>query len=103
MLKFERVKYITTVEEEELFYEVPEYNGKKHTIYKKGSHKKLAELTPEGRLFIWKGYSWDLCSPKYDIYFMDNYFGRIGVVTKDWGTNEIWGQLVEVEFLDLLS
>lgn len=24
--------------------------------------------------------------------------GLIGVVTKDWGTNEIWGQLVEVEF-----
>lgn len=22
----------------------------------------------------------------------------VGVVTKDWGTNEIWGQLIEVEF-----
>lgn len=29
--------------------------------------------------------------------------GLIGVVTKDWGTNEIWGQLVEVEFPDLFG
>lgn len=27
----------------------------------------------------------------------------VGVVTKDWGTNEIWGQLVEVEFPDLFG
>lgn len=29
--------------------------------------------------------------------------GLIGVVIKDWGTNEIWGQLVEVEFPDLFG
>lgn len=25
-------------------------------------------------------------------------YDLVGVVTKDWGSNEFWGQLVEVEF-----
>lgn len=25
-------------------------------------------------------------------------YDLVGIVTKDWGSNEFWGQLVEVEF-----
>lgn len=30
-------------------------------------------------------------------------YDLVGIVTKDWGSNEFWGQLVEVEFPDLFG
>lgn len=48
--------------EVEMFFQLPEYNGKDYTVYGKVPCNKgntlLAKLTPDGKLFIFKGYQW---------------------------------------------
>lgn len=63
----ERVKYKWTTESTHEFH-LPEYNGKPQTIYCKKEHRPLAEITPDGKLFVYKGYSWDGCTPKFEVF-----------------------------------
>jgi len=53
--------------EEDLKFHLPEYNGEARYIYRKKTKQLLAEISHEGILHIYKGYSWDGCSPKFNI------------------------------------
>lgn len=43
----------------ELTFNTPQYNGHAHYIYSRDG-RLLAEIVPEGRLTIYKGYAWDV-------------------------------------------
>ena len=45
-------------------FKVPEYNGKECELYSR-SGKLLARLCPTGMLYVYEGYSWDGCTPKW--------------------------------------
>lgn len=58
-------KYDSTTSEE-MFFHLPEYSGKEYTLKCKGRRMILARLSPDGSLYISKGYCWNkgltLCS-----------------------------------------
>lgn len=44
----------------EMFFQLPEYNGKEYRITSKRGGNLLARLTCDGKLFILEGYQWRL-------------------------------------------
>lgn len=60
------LKYKWTTKETHEFH-LPDYNGKPQTIHCKKQHKILAEITPDGKLIVYEGYSWDGCTPKWKV------------------------------------
>lgn len=63
----ERLLYKYTLEHDILEFHLPHYSGHKYKIYSKSNNKLLAEISPEGVLHVYKGYSWDGCTPKWKV------------------------------------
>ena len=66
-----RLKYKWTLEED-FELQLPEYNGRSFEVMY--HHNTLVKITPEGKLVVRKGYSWDGCTPKYKISVFDKTF-----------------------------
>ena len=45
-------------------FKLPEYSGKVCNLYNHEG-RPLAHLCPTGKLFVYSGYSWDGCTPKW--------------------------------------
>lgn len=54
--------------DKEMEFHLPEYNGLPRQLIRKKDHKVLAEISPNGILHVYEGYSWDGCSPKYKVF-----------------------------------
>lgn len=60
------------VSDEECNYEIVGYNGNHKEMWCKETHSKLAEISTNGVLTIYKGFKWDGCSYKWKM----NIFGK---------------------------
>lgn len=79
-------KYYKYTLEQDMEFHLPEYNGEPRRIARRSDHKLLAEITSNGVLHIYKGYSWDGCSPKYKV------FDRFVIGVWDGVRNDVTGE-----------
>lgn len=69
--------YYKFTNDKEMEFHLPEYNGNSRYIVNKQTHKTLAKIDYNGILTVYEGYSWDGCSPKWELF-------ETGIILGTW-------------------